>query len=110
MAVKQMHSAPPTTVEGARIRPRHTTIWLWLTAPIAVLLASAAGSGLFIEDLYRDNPSIVAQAFGQDAISLAVALPALVISALVAGRGSTRGRLVWLGVVAYVVYTYTTYA
>jgi hypothetical protein len=110
MAVKEMHSAPPTTVEGARIRPRRTTLWLWLTAPIAVLLAIAAGSGLLVEDLYRDNPSLVAQAFGQDIITLAVALPALVISAIVAGRGSARGRLVWLGVVAYVVYTYTTYA
>jgi len=110
MAVKEMHSAPATTVEGARIRPRRTTIWLWLSAPIAVLLAIAAASGVFVEDLYRDNPSIVAQAFGQDVITLAVALPALVISAIFGGRGSTRGRLVWLGVVAYVVYTYVTYA
>jgi hypothetical protein len=36
--------------------------------------------------------------------------PALVISAIVAGRGPTRGRLVWLGVVTYVVYAYLTYA
>ena len=110
MAVKQIHSAPPTTVEAVRIDPRRTTIWLWLTAPITILLAIAGGSGVLVEDLYRDNPSLVAQAFGQDVITLAVGLPALVISAIFAGRGSTRGRLVWLGVVAYVVYTYMTYA
>ena len=110
MAVKQIHSAPPTTVEAVSISPRRTTIWLWLTAPITILLAIAGGSGVLVEDLYRDNPSLVAQAFGQDLITLAVALPALVISAIFAGRGSTRGRLVWLGVVAYVVYTYVTYA
>jgi hypothetical protein len=73
-------------------------------------MAIAAGVGLFIEDLYRDPPSLVAQAIGQDVVTLVVAVPALVISAILASRGSERGRLVWLGVLGYVVYTYATYA
>ncbi|HSK85648.1 MAG TPA: hypothetical protein VK902_19920 [Rubrobacter sp.] len=89
--------------------PRSKTIWLWLTAPIAVLVAIAAGVGLFIEDLYRDPPSLVAQATGQDVVTLVVALPSLVTGAILASRGSARGRLVWLGVLGYVVYTYVTY-
>jgi|SRR5215212_2381996 len=111
MAIKEMQGATPTTtLEGVRLSPRTTRIWLWLTAPIAVLLAIAAGSGLFVEGLYRDPPSLVAQATGQDVVTLMVALPALVIGAILASRGSEGGRLLWLGALGYAVYTYLTYA
>ena len=107
-----MHNpTPTTTVEAERMNPRSTArIWVWLSAPIALLLAVAAGSGLFVEGLYRDPPSLVAQALGQDIVTLVVALPALVIGAILASRGSERGRLVWVGVLGYVLYTYLTYA
>jgi hypothetical protein len=39
-------------------------------------------------------------------VSLVLALPALAVSALLARRGSDRALLVWLGVLAYVGYTY----
>jgi len=84
--------------------------WLWLTVPIALLLAIAAGSGLFVDTLYRDSPNLVAQARGQDLITLAVALPTLVIGAWLTGRGSQRARLVWLGTLVYTLYTYVGYA
>lgn len=84
--------------------------WLWLTVPIALLLAIAAGSGVFIRGLYRDTPSLVAQAIGQDAITLVVVLPTLAIGAFLASRGSQRARLIWLGVLTYIVYTYASYA
>ena len=96
---------------GAEDEPRTTPrIWLWLTGPIAVLVAIAAGVGFFIDDLYRDAPVNAAQAVGQDLITLVVALPTLVISAILALRGSRRAHLVWLGVLVYLVYTYLTYA
>jgi len=85
-------------------------MWLWLTVPIAILLAIAAGGGVFINGLYRDTPNLVAQAIGQDAITLVVALPTLVIGAFLASRGSQRARLVWLGGLVYMVYTYVGYA
>lgn len=85
-------------------------IWLWLTVPTAILLAIASGSGVFISGLYRDAPNLVAQAVGQDAITLVIALPTLVIGAFLASRGSQRARLVWLGGLVYTVYTYVGYA
>jgi len=91
-------------------RDQNSNGWLWLTAPIIILLAIAAGCGVFFNELYRDVPNLVAQAIGQDVITLVVALPALAISALLAGRGSQRARLVWLGGLVYVVYTYASYA
>ncbi len=84
--------------------------FLWLTAPIVLLLAIAAGCGIFIHGLYRDVPNIVAQAIGQDLISLAIVLPTLVITAVLARRGSLPARLIWLGGLLYLVYTYLIFA
>jgi hypothetical protein len=85
---------------------RPANVWLWLTFPIALLLAIAAGGGLFVNGLYRDNPYYVAQAVGQDLTSLVIVLPALIISAILASRGSHRAQLVWLGTLIYLIYTY----
>ena len=112
MAVRETHDATPTTsVEGQRMSPRTATrIWLWLTGPIAVLVAIASAVGFFVEDLYRDAPLNAAQAVGQDLVTLVVALPTLLISAILALRSSMRARLVWLGAIGYLVYTYASYA
>lgn len=84
--------------------------WLWLTVPIAALVLAAAGGELLFDVFRGDSPYLVAQAIGQDLVTLLVALPALVIGAVLAARGSDRARLVWLGVLVYLVYTYVIYA
>jgi hypothetical protein len=110
MAAEGSQNAMPTTVEGEKTSSRSTTIWLWLTGPIALLVAIAAEAGIFTDDLYRDAPVNAAQALGQDLITLVVALPTLVLSFILALRGSRRAHLVWLGVLGYLVYTYVSYA
>lgn len=80
--------------------------WLWFTAPIVILLAIATTGGIFISDLYHDYPSFAAQAIGQDIVSLVIVLPALVISAFLARRGSPGAYLIWFGGLIYLVYTY----
>lgn len=86
---------------------KRTQAWLWLTVPIAVLTAIAAGSGLFIKDLYSASPTfVVAQTVGWDLVTLIIVLPALIISAIIAGRKSQRARLIWLGMLVYLVYLY----
>lgn len=82
------------------------SVWLWLTWAIAPLLAMAAGCGVFIHGLYRDNPYFAAQAVAQDFISLTVVLPTIAISAFLASRGSHRAKLVWFGALVYLVYSY----
>ena len=84
--------------------------FLWFTAPIAILLAIAAGSGILIEGLYRDVPDMVAQAQGQDLISLVVVLPLLITTAILARRGSLQSGLLWMGGLVYLVYTYASFA
>ena len=92
MTTKQLEGPIPFSLIG---RNTHSNVWLWFTAPIAILLAIAAGGGVFSSSLYRDNPSLLAQAIGQDFISLVVVFPTLIISAVFASRGSPRARLVW---------------
>ncbi len=89
---------------------RHTDVWLRLTFPIAILLAIATTGGIFISNLYRDNPYFVAQAIGQDFVSLFVVLPTLVVSAFLASLDSPRARIIWLGTLIYLVYTYVVAA
>ena len=85
--------------------------WLWLTAPIAVLLAIAAGGGVFASGLYDSDPAfVVPQLVGQDLASLALALPTLIMAAFFAGRGSRPALIVWLGVLSYIVYSYAIFA
>jgi hypothetical protein len=89
---------------------RNTNGWLWFIVPISILLAIAAGGGVFINGLYRDTPDFALQARGQDFVSLVVVLPALIIAAVFAHRGSPLARLLWLGGLVYLVYTYTVAA
>ncbi|MBK6768186.1 MAG: hypothetical protein IPG72_03990 [Ardenticatenales bacterium] len=96
-------SAPGSPPAGARR-------WLWLTAPLAVLVAAASIVGLAVPGFYRDPVAWSTQAVAQDAADLAYVLPVLVVSALFAARGSLRGWLVWLGALSYLVYTFVIYA
>ena len=80
-------------------------------AAIAWLLAlGVSAAGLLVGGLYRDNEAMVAQAQGTDLATLFAAVPALGIGLWLARRGSERARLVVLGSLGYLVYTYAIYA
>ncbi len=80
-----------------------------LSAIIAVLALIASAGGLLIPDLYRDNALITAGWFGNDLVTLLVALPILIVSLVLSMRGSRRARLVWLGMLAYMLYNFSYY-
>ncbi len=88
----------------------HRRQYLRLTAPLVPLLALAASLGVAWDGLYRDNASVVAQAVGQDWVTLVVAVPVLAIARVYLRRGSLVAHLVSLGVVAYAAYSYAIYA
>ena len=75
-----------------------------------VLAVVATVVGLFVPGFYRDAPVLLPQLYGQDLLTLVVAVPALAGSLYAAYSGSLRGYVVWLGVTGYVLYTYATYA
>jgi hypothetical protein len=76
------------------------------TLVITLLLAIAAGAGLFVHGMYRNNGFATAAFRGSDLVSLAVAVPTLLVSVVLARRGSRRAQMVWLGALGYVAYTY----
>jgi hypothetical protein len=84
--------------------------WLWLTVPIVILVLLVSGVGLWVTDFYRGPLAWTVQGVAQDFIDLVIVLPALVISALLAARGSQRARLIWLGALSYLVYSFVIYA
>ncbi|TYL39959.1 hypothetical protein CV102_06755 [Natronococcus pandeyae] len=79
-----------------------------LTTLLLTIVATAVG--LFVPNFYRDDPVLLPQIYGQDLLTLMVAVPALAISLYYADRGSLRGYVVWLGVTGYLLYTYASYA
>lgn len=80
---------------------------LWLSIPITVLGGFAAGYGVFAGEIYSASSIFVAGLTrGVDLVTLATALPVLIISAVLASKGSNRALLVWLGSLVFIGYTY----
>ena len=80
-----------------------------LSAVVAVLMLAASLAGLLAQGLYRDNLLVRSGWLGNDLVTLLAATPALVAALLLARRGSLRGRLLWLGLLAYAFYNYAFY-
>lgn len=81
-----------------------------LSAALVPLILIASVAGVFVPGLYRDAPNWTAQTRGTDLVTLAVAVPALAVSLVLARRGSLRATIVWLGVLGYALYMYVIYA
>ncbi|ELZ88306.1 hypothetical protein C441_18982 [Haloferax sulfurifontis ATCC BAA-897] len=70
----------------------------------------ATSVGLFVLEFYRDAEVLLPQLYGQDLLTLVVAIPALFGALYYAHQGPLRGYVVWLGVTGYLLYTYASYA
>lgn len=80
------------------------------TILIAVLAAGSSLLGLFRSGHYNDAQVLVARYQVQDLIMLTYAIPVLLVGLWRAGRGSLRGRVVWLGALTFMAYMWVTYA
>jgi hypothetical protein len=100
----QMTAVIPKETRSVAVRTPRTV--LILSSIILVLAAVAAAGGLFIPDLYRDNPWVVQANRGMDLFTLAGAVPALGATLVLVRRGSVRARLAMAGVLGYILYTY----
>jgi len=82
-----------------------------LTFVIIILGIVLSLAGVFIDGVYAGNSvSLIAQAKGQDLVTLVIAVPALLIALIFALRGSIRGALAVAGLLGYFLYTYASYA
>lgn len=76
---------------------------------IAILALVQSAGGLFIGNLYRDNAWVISAWYGNDLVTLIVAVPLFVAALILSIRGSQRAQLVWLGMLAYMLYNYAFY-
>ena len=78
---------------------------------LALLIAVASLAGIVSPETYaRETAEWAGQAIGQDWFDLLFCVPALVICARRACRGSRRWRLLLGGALAFTVYTFVLYA
>lgn len=96
--VLSQESVARTNLRAARV----------LSAIVAVLAASLSVAGLAFPSLYRDKNAL-SMSLGNDLITLAVAVPVLVVSLIQSARGSARGAMIWLGALYYMFYNYAFY-
>ncbi|QCC49685.1 hypothetical protein DV707_17465 (plasmid) [Halobellus limi] len=89
---------------------RLTRPYLVASTLTLLLAVVATGVGLFVPEFYRDAELLLPQLYGQDLLTLVVAVPALVGALYYSHQGSLRGYVVWLGVTGYLLYTYASYA
>lgn len=80
-----------------------------LSILIAILAVFASAGGLLLQGLYRDNAFVTTTWLGNDAITLFLATPCLVIALAFSRRGSVRAQLVWMGALDYMLYNYAFY-
>lgn len=80
-----------------------------LSILLLALMAIQAFLGLVFSGEYRDAAWIVATWWGNDWVTLVIAVPLLVAGLSLAKRGSTRGVLLWAGMLAYAAYNYAYY-
>jgi len=80
-----------------------------LSISIAILAALTSIGGLLLPDMYRDNPFVKTTWLGNDAVTLFVAIPILVAAMVYSARGSSKGQLIWMGMLDYMLYNYAFY-
>lgn len=88
---------------------RLSTSERWISIALAALMATQALLGLVASGAYRDVTWIKATWFGNDVVTLLIAVPLLLGAMWSASRGSIRARLVWLGALGYAAYNGTYY-
>lgn len=80
-----------------------------LSNAIIILAATASLGGLLLPDLYRDNTTYTTIWKANDAVTLFVVLPLLILSILKTKKGSAKSLLLWTGMLAYMLYNYAFY-
>ena len=81
------------------------TLSLWLAA----LMAAQSLIGRAFDGQYRDVEWIRATWFGNDLVTLLLAMSLLITALALVRRDSLRGLLLWLGILGYSIYNYSYY-
>lgn len=81
-----------------------------LSSLLAAVTLIQAAVGASYPKIFRDPAMTAGNARGTDVVILFVALPVLVLSMILARRGSLRAQLTWAGALAYIAYNAVIFA
>jgi hypothetical protein len=113
ISLRQGPKTRPVTVSAIRpdaLSARDTWRWAYvLSSAVVVLAVLASVAGLLLDGVYGEAAPIAEMLRGYDLVTLVFVVPALALSQLQARRGSDRAQLIWVGMLAYLVYTYVYY-
>ena len=102
-------TTPPASSVTTPISPTARP-WLILSLVVAALAVAGNVVALSIDRIYENLTSVfLPQALAQDIVDLALVAPLVVVTAVLALRGSLRAWLVWLGALTFTVYNYVIY-
>ncbi|HLU89948.1 MAG TPA: hypothetical protein VKZ51_08970 [Cyclobacteriaceae bacterium] len=80
-----------------------------LTVVLTLLSAIASGLGLLMPELYRDNDFVKTAWYGNDWVTLAIVVPALIIVLVFSREEAFKIRIIWMGLISYLFYNYSFY-
>ena len=80
-----------------------------LSVLVTALMVVQSVLGLVFQGEYRDVEWIKLTWFGNDWVTLVVAVPLMIAGLVLARQGSTRGLLLWVGMLGYSIYNYAFY-
>jgi len=80
-----------------------------LSIIVIVLAVIASFGGIFVNNIYRDNELVKAVWLGNDIVTLFVVIPIMIGALFFSLRHSLKARLIWMGILWYMVYNYIFY-
>ena len=107
-----MATTSDTTASRISATPISPTARPWLVLSLIAAALAVAGNvvALSVDRIYENLTSVfLPQALAQDIVDLALVAPLIVVTAVLALRGSLRAWLVWLGALTFTVYNYVIY-
>ncbi len=82
---------------------------LWIGVPLCIALAVTSLSAFWPGIYWREKPASVLGAVVSDVLDLGLILPTLVVTTVLARRGSLSALLVWAGTLGYLCYNFPIY-
>jgi hypothetical protein len=83
---------------------------LLFSLPLAALVVICSLAGLLTPGFYEaETANWQAQSIGQDVVDLFLIVPCLIISSISSYRNNKKAKLIWAGVMLYLIYTFVLY-
>lgn len=91
------------------MKEKYANVAIFLSYILIGLSTIASVGGLYLDGLYRGTEFVISTWAGNDAVTLIIAIPLLIGSVVFVSKGSKRAKLIWIGMLNYMLYNYGFY-